>query len=662
MKEKFTKIIALSLAMTMALSACSNNSNSSITSSTSGTTSNTTNKTMETAKEPTEVKENKIDDLVLGKLASSELETFNILSTHALSDFEILEPCWSVGLYHDREGKLVADLASEWGTEDGGLTWTMKIRDDLKWANVNGEAVADLTAQDWATSLEWVLNHHKNLSKNTSMPSEMIRGAAEYYEYTASLSEEEAYALNAEPGSKFMEMVGIEIPDATTVVYHCVAEKPYFDSLLKYGGMAPLSQGLIDELGVKGVMGMDNTTMWYCGPYLMTEFIHGNAKTYEPNPLYWNQDVERFDSVTHKMIDTWDVGYLLYQNGEIDYCSLTEAQLKTISENPDHEYYNQLAADWPKAQSFQFHLNFNKMNEDGSVDTNWNLAAANENFRQAWYYGLDLTDFWKRANTLNPLTCENVCYTGRNLVWTSDGKDYTTTLSEKIGLVKNGETPVRYQPEKAAEYKAKAVEELTAAGVTFPIEVDYYIVGSNQTELDTATVLKDMFSACLGDDFVTLNICTYISSVIKEVRTPQLHSFVINGWGADYDDPQNYMAQLVYGSADANYSEYWNNLNEVEANENTQNLIDTYTEFTKMVEEADKITTDMDARYNAYMDAEAYALNHALVIPCYYKEGYCLTRYNVFAPNATNKYIDWETNKDGYSSEEIAASKAAMLG
>ena len=30
------------------------------------------------------------------------------------------------------------------------------------------------------------------------MPMEMIEGAAEYYEYTKGLSQEEAYALNAE--------------------------------------------------------------------------------------------------------------------------------------------------------------------------------------------------------------------------------------------------------------------------------------------------------------------------------------------------------------------------------------------------------------------------------------------------------------------------------
>ena len=107
---------------------------------------------------------------------------------------------------------------------------------------------------------------------------------------------------------------------------------------------------------------------------------------------------------------------------------------------------------------------------------------------------------------------------------------------------------------KAAEYKEKAMAELSAKGVTFPVEVDYYIQGSSQTALDTANVLKQMFSDYLGDDFVVLNIKTYISSLATEVRNPRLASFFINGWGADYGDPQNYLGQETYGQDNAYYS------------------------------------------------------------------------------------------------------------
>ncbi len=659
MRKNLTKVLALAMSAAMLLSACGNSAPAETPSTTPAEPSTPATTTPAA---PVVEEKDQITDLVLGKLASAELSTFNLLYTQSASNAEGLCPVWATALDTNRNGQLIPGLASDWGTEDGGLTWKLTIREGLKWVDVNSEAVADLTAQDFATGLEWVLNHHKNDSNNTSMPSEMIKGAKEYYDYTASLSQEEARALNAEPGSKFMEMVGIEIPDATTVIYHCITEKPYFDTLLSYYGMAPLAQGLVDALGVDGVQGMDNTTMWYCGAYIMKEYINGNSKVYEPNPYYWDTESYRFETVTHRMIESWDVGYTLYQNGEIDYVSLTEAQVKTISEDPNHEFAKYLAPDWPKAYSYQIHFNYDKNNEDGSADINWRKAVANEDFRLSWYYGLDLTEYWKRTNTLNPMSCENVCFTARNLAWTSDGKDYTTTLGEKLGLVKNGETPVRYQADKAAEHKAAAMEALAAQGVTFPIECDYYIQGSNQTALDTATVLKNIFSKCFGDEYVVLNICTYVSSSTKEVRDPQLHSIAINGWGADYNDPQNFLGQITYGDANAYYSNYWNNINKVTENEYNAELLATFTEFTNMVHEADKITANMDDRYHAYMDAEVYALSHALVVPCNYSEGFCLSRYNIFGDRATIDLVGWETNVNGYTGEELQANKTALLG
>lgn len=108
------------------------------------------------------------------------------------------------------------------------------------------------------------------------MPLEMIKGANEYYEYTKTLSKEEADALTAGEGSKFLEMVGIEIPDDHTVIYHCIDPKPYFDSVATYSCLFPISQAMVDELGgPDGVRAMNNETMWYNGPYLMTTYIQG---------------------------------------------------------------------------------------------------------------------------------------------------------------------------------------------------------------------------------------------------------------------------------------------------------------------------------------------------------------------------------------------------
>ena len=70
-----------------------------------------------------------------------------------------------------------------------------------------------------------------------------------------------------------------------------------------------------------------------------------------------------------------------------------------------------------------------------------------------------------------------------------------------------------------------------------------------------------MFSDCLGDDFIKLNVKTYVTNQTAEVVDPQLQSFVINGWGADYGDPQNFLGQETYGEDSAYYSVHYSNIN-----------------------------------------------------------------------------------------------------
>ena len=38
-------------------------------------------------------------------------------------------------------------------------------------------------------------------------------------------------------------MVGIEIPDDYTIIYTCITEKPYFDTLAAYQSLYPMAQG-----------------------------------------------------------------------------------------------------------------------------------------------------------------------------------------------------------------------------------------------------------------------------------------------------------------------------------------------------------------------------------------------------------------------------------
>lgn len=599
-----------------------------------------------------------IKDLRAYETIAREMETWCYHYSQAAVDLNVLSNFYDHLLTNDANGALVPCVAKEWSSPDGGETWIFKLNEGVTWVDYQGNYKADCTAQDWVTGLEWVLNYGKNQAANTSMPIEMIKGAGDYYAYTKELGEEEAKKLGTE---KFLEMVGLEAPDDYTLIYHCVDKLSYFPSVACYNCLAPLSAKLIEEIGVDGYFGADYTTMWYNGPYTCSEYIYQNEKVLSKNEAYWNKDnVKLFDTVTIKMVESADVAFQWFSAGDLDYIDLNQANLSTIYNNEGNEFHGNLVEARPTKYSYQMHFCWDKKNEDGSADTNWNTAIANENFRLALYYGLDITDYLARTNFIHPLSCQNFCYTANAVSVNSEGKDYTQMVRDELGLQYDSEKFARADAAKAAEYKAKAIEELTAAGVELPVKMTHYIMGSNQTAKDSADTLAQIISDCLGDDLVVLEIRTYVSKLNTEVRDPQLASIYINGWGADFADPVNFLGQETYGDDNAYYSKAYSKIN----NATDEKLKATYKEFTDMVNTAKAITDDLDARYAAFAKAEAFWIQHALTIPWSYEVTWKVTSINEYSKiytaygNQSERYVNWETNSDLYTTEDYEAFKA----
>ena len=597
-----------------------------------------------------------------------ELETWNIHYSQAAADLNVLCNLIDGLLTNDNHGNLKLNAAKSYESPDGGKTWIFTLNDGMTWFNKDGEEQAEVVASDWATGLEWVLNYAKNDSYNVSMPAEMIAGANDYYEYTKALTEsdgaEAAKALTAEDGSKFAEMVGIAVDDAAgTITYTLIDQLPYFPSVATYNCLYPLSAELIEELGVDGYRDVTWENMWYSGAYTVTYFVSQNQKVLTKSPNYWNDaNCSRFDTVTIKMVESASVAFQLFKNGELDHVSLDQATLQGIyNGTSDGDLKQYLVESRPTKYSYQIHLVYAKNLEDGTTpDTNWNTAIANENFRKSLYYGLDLTNYFARTNAINPLSCQNFAYTGNGVAFTSDGTDYTKLVLKELGMEYDYTKYTRVNAETAAQYKAKAMEELAAKGVTFPVTVDYYISGSSDVAAQTAKVLENIFAECLGSDYVVLKTNTYVSSLANEVRKPRKASIFINGWGADFADPINFLGQETYDDPQAYYSNAYSLCNE----NDDPDLIAAYKEFTDLVVAAKAITNDMDARYAAFAKAEACMLNHALVIPCSYEVGWELTKvnnytkvYSMYGMQAY-RYVDWEVSETPYTTEQMEANAA----
>ena len=553
-----------------------------------------------------------------------ELESWNMLYTQKAEDANVVTNLWDGLLSFDRYGKVVPAIASSWEHNEDATVWTFHLRDDVDWVDCNGEVKAHLTSKDFLVGFEWVMNAIKNEANNTSMPNDTIVGAYEYYELTKE-------AGDAAADMTYEDMlaagVGIEAPDDYTLVFTCPSACPYFDTVAAYNSFYPVAPALIEELGVDGFRSCDNTTMWYNGPYVVEEYIQGNTKSYIPNPNYYDAaNVSRFERFTVTMISDGSISLQLYQNRELDEVDLGESNITTIQSDPSNEYNQQLCEKRAKKFSYCFIFNYDKKNVDGTPDENWNKAIANKAFRQCFSKGMVLNKFFARYNPINPLKCENDFFTMKGLCYTSDGTDYTNLVAKEMGLdgeAYDGKTMKRLRANNGdiTELKKQAMEELSAIGVTFPVHCSYYILAGSTSALDSATVLKQCFTDSFGDDFIVLDINTFVSSTMKEVVAPKLQSFVHMGWGADFGDPINFLTQIIVHDDNAYYSCNMTNIAGIVNNGPSSyqtELVAAYEKFTDLVNEGRAIVDDTDARYAAFAKAEAYFLDENLIFPTVY--------------------------------------------
>ena len=601
-----------------------------------------------------------------------ELESWNMLYTQKAEDANVVTNLWDGLLSFDCYGKVVPAIASSWEHNEDATVWTFHLRDDVDWVDCNGEVKAHLTSKDFLVGFEWVMNAIKNEANNTSMPNDTIVGAYEYY------------ALTKEAGDAAADMtyedmlaagVGIKAPDDYTLVFTCPNACPYFDTVAAYNSFYPVAPALIEELGVEGFRSCDNTTMWYNGPYVVEEYIQGNTKSYIPNPNYYDAaNVSRFERFTVTMISDGSISLQLYQNRELDEVDLGESNITTIQSDPSNEYNQQLCEKRAKKFSYCFIFNYDKKNTDGTPDENWNKAIANKAFRQCFSKGMVLNKFFARYNPINPLKCENDFFTMKGLCYTSDGTDYTNLVAKEMGLdgeAYDGKTMKRLRANNGdiTELKKQAMEELSAIGVTFPVHCSYYILAGSTSALDSATVLKQCFTDSFGDDFIVLDINTFVSSTMKEVVAPKLQSFVHMGWGADFGDPINFLTQIIVHDDNAYYSCNMTNIagivNNGPASYQTE-LVAAYEKFTDLVNEGRAIVDDTDARYAAFAKAEAYFLDENLIFPTVYDITWCLTHVNEYSKiNAmygpcNYKAVNWETSEEAYTTEQYDAFAAAF--
>ena len=566
--------------------------------------------------------------------------TLNYLICSADPDLYHGTHCVDTLVEYDSRGKIREGLATSWEWDADTLTWTFHLRDE-NWVDYTGAVLGPVTAQDFVDALAYLLDPDY-ASGTASLVTPYVAGAEDYYNYcvwrnnanngtvaedgtTYTIDAAGTVTMTAADGSTTtcptvdFSSVGVAAVDEHTLTYTLNYDFPGFLSLLNYAPFEPAYGPMLAELGDQFCTSAE--TACNCGAFYLAEYTPLESWVMKKNPENYDKDNVYIDTIRYIYNQEALIsGPEMVRRGEIDQATISSDILDSwLADDTTKDMVSMERPETGKSYFYFFNFlpyahqfpNWNTTGVDAQYQPdNWVKAVNSTNFRKAFLYAIN------PAVTLAvtaPEGYENYklhTITPPSFCADSKGVDYT----ECGALAKVTD---HFNEATAKQYRDAAVQELTAAGATFPIKVQYPY---NPAVVDwdkQCQVFKQQVEGVLNDgfDFVEIIITQGPSdNFLNAVRRAGAYEFMSYYWGADYSDPETEVYPFYQEAGDRGtcYAFLRTGVEDGIITGETADYVITYMD---MVEKAKAITADLDARYAAFADAEAYLIENALVIP-----------------------------------------------
>ncbi|MBG9981154.1 peptide ABC transporter substrate-binding protein [Facklamia sp. DSM 111018] len=524
------------------------------------------------------------------------------------------------GLYeNDQYGNYIPAVAESHEVSEDGLTYTYKIRPGVMWYDMNGNEWAETTAHDFVTGLQHAVEVQ---SEMLPIVQNSIKGLNEY--------------INGEI-TDFAE-VGVKAVDDYTLEYTLTKPEPYFNSKTTYGILYPINQEFLDSMGADfGSLSPDS--ILYNGPFLLTNLTAKSQIEYVKNENYWDAGNVFVDTVSFTYNDGSDpeVFYRLYKDGAVSF--FTVQPNLPIYKEVKAEFENEITQQRRQGSAFLLQFNMNRIKHeatgksDDSQHEDTHSAILNKKFRQAIMFGFDRHTYMTQlfgeefadTDIRNTLVAPEYVNVGEENFGDATLRHLQEMDPELYGDVnlEDGQDGF-YNPEKAKKLIEEAKAELEVDGVTFPIQIDIPVLETVPLAVNQAKSLKATIEESLGSDNVVINpvllaqdpylAATFNATVAAEVDYDFTNE---SGWIPDYLDPSTFLdiyhpkngTFLVPIGFDPILQE---GAEDPYAEARKESGLE---EYGTLVDEANAITDDMDARYDAHAKAQAWLTDSAIAIP-----------------------------------------------
>ncbi len=425
----------------------------------------------------------------------------------------------------DENGKYVIapDVAEELvegvENEDGTVTYTYTIRDDVKWSDGK-----PLTAHDF--EFAWNRAASTELAADYSYMFEIIDGFAEMWETDA-----DGNFVN--PDAK----LNIKAVDEKTFEVTITNAVPYWDELLAFPVFFPVREDVVSN----EAWATDPKTYVTNGAYKMTEWKHNSVIVIEKNPNYHDADSILMEKIEFYLSDDSNNMLTNFKNGTWLF----------IDDVPTNEIET-LKAEYPDefviaGQIGTYYLSWNVNAEllpEGSNLTGEEAEAARAEIRQAISLLIDRNHIVEAIAQGGQVPASSFVAMGMT---EPDGSEFYLNAGpseDYAGYYDVSGEAFESNFEKAMEILKKyyTYDESSKKFTDFPAITYLY----NTSEGHKA--IGEYIQSALASVGITINLENQEWNTFLNTRKEGNYTVARNGWVADYNDPICFLDMWTSGS------------------------------------------------------------------------------------------------------------------
>lgn len=431
------------------------------------------------------------------------------------------------GVSNATQAKLVEGQAKSYEKKDNGdgtVTYTFKLRDDIKWSDGKDVTAGDFvyawrrlatpaTAADYCYMIDMVKNYDVVNAGTPTGEMETVKDA----DGNEVQQEKMDYADPSE--------LGVSAPDDKTFVVELTYDCPYFLEVCAFPATLPVREDVVSANPDGWTHDVD--TYISNGAYTLTQWDHNAQIVMAKNEHYYDADKMGPDTITFKLMDNDNAILTSYNSGELDFIQnvpvdeiptlLGDGKLSIVPYiGTYYVCYNTEAApfdDWRVRKAFTLAIDSQYIVEN--VTQTGQLPATG--FVPSGVSDVDATADFRTA-----------------------GGDYWTAPT----------TDEQYQ-KNVAEAKQLLADAGYPDGAGFPTVTYTYNTNDNHKKIGEA--LQQQWQTALG---VSVKLENQDWSVFLENRKQGNYQIARNGWIADYNDPISFLDMWLTGGGnnDAQYS------------------------------------------------------------------------------------------------------------